>query len=441
MPSLALGILLLACASAVRAEGSAPNLDEARRLLDAGQAQQAAALLENELPQYAGDADYDYLLGLALYKSGKFGEASFAFDRVLMVNPGNVDARLKAAQISVERSDAAYASELLKPLADQALGNSQQQELDRIRAAMTASKKSLTVSGYVLGGFGWDDNVTSGPDAKMLNIPGLSPTPTHLGSASRDKDMVGVAEAGVSLQQAVGDETWLTGDGSLHQSFDRIRKDVTDSNANLNLGVLTRSGNEYFGAAWMGQRYLVSDATYRTTSGGRVNWAHSFDDNSLLTGYFQQLAFTYVHPIDNATRRIVGVTRESKTPDDATALQYGIYGGREVAENVTKPHFSFHILGASLGGSVALSQDLLLSVGAVYELHQHDSADPLYLFKITRRDSVYSLGIAADYRMSEHWHFIPRYTYLRNASNASLFDYTRSTFMLQLKREFDNGKE
>ena len=125
LPSLALGTLLLVFAGAARAGDSAPNLDEARRLLDAGLAAQSAALLENELTTYAGNADYDYLLGLALYNSGKTGEALFAFERVLMENPGNVDARLKAAKISVDRSDAAYATELIKPLADQALGNSQ----------------------------------------------------------------------------------------------------------------------------------------------------------------------------------------------------------------------------------------------------------------------------------------------------------------------------
>ena len=442
------GGAFLAFAGVAFAEGAQPNLDEARRLLNAGKAEQAAELLQKDMLNFAGNADYDYVLGLALYQSGQNGLAMFAFERVLIGNPGNIDARLKAAQITVERGDMAYARELIEPLSVRQLTISQQQELDKIRAAMTVVKKTLAVSGYLLGGIGSDDNVTSGPDAKVLDIPALPKPPaphmpTELGSASRDRDTVGVAEAGASLSQAVGDETWLTAGGALHKGFNRARKDVTESYVNANLGMITRSGNEYFGAAWMGQRYLVADTVYRNTSGGRFNWTHSFDEQSLLTGYFQQLAFTYPdHVIDNSTRRIVGVTRESATAgDDATSLQYGVYGGREVAQDASKPQFSFHILGASLGGSVALSSDFSLAAGLVYESRKHDSPDPLYLFKSTRSDSVRSVGISADYRMDDHWHFITQYTNLRNASNEALYDYTRNTFMLQLKREFDNGKE
>ena len=84
------------------AEGDMPNLE-------AGKVEQSIALLNHDLPRFAGNADYNYLLGLALYQARHAGEALFAFDRVIMVNPDNLAARLKAAQINLERGDTTHA--------------------------------------------------------------------------------------------------------------------------------------------------------------------------------------------------------------------------------------------------------------------------------------------------------------------------------------------
>ncbi len=435
----AAAIVFQMCASTVFAAGDLPNLDEARRLLDEGKAEQAAAILEGDLLSRAGDADYDYLLGLAWYRSGQTGKAMFAFERVLMADPRNEDARLKAAQISAGRGDAAYARELLVPLEGQPLATAQQQELEKIRAAIkeAAMGGTLSVRGYLLGGCGADDNVTSGPAQSELLIPALGTTPFALGTARKGRDIVGTLEGGLSLQQAVGEDTWLTGESSLHQGFNRLRKDVTESYVNLNLGVLRRSGREFFGAAVLAQDFLLANANYRTTLGGRLNWIHAFDNDSLLTAYVQHLAFDYSgNALDNATRSIAGFTHETTFGDDAGTVQYGVYGGRELAAN--QAHFSYHQLGGSVGGSVAAGKDLAFSAGVVYEKRGYDAVDALYLY--TRSDAAVSAGIAADYRLSERWHFIPRYTYTRNISNMALYDYTRNAFTLQLRWDFDNEK-
>lgn len=432
---------------------SAPSMQEARRLLNEGRGAESAALLERDQLNYAGNADFDYLLGLAWLKSGKSGEALFAFERVLMSEPANADARLKAAQISADRGDAAYARELLQPLEGVQLTPPQQQDLDKVRATLASISGggALLLRGYLLASGGDNNNVTGGPDAKAVLIPGLSsPTPpglppaplqpTDLGTASRDGDTVGAVEAGLSVQQGIGEDFWLTADGNINQGFNRTRTDVRESFGNLNLGMLARSGQEFFGAAVLAQDYLVAQSSYRKSLGGRVNWTHSFGDKSSLTAYAQQLTFTYpTSPLNDATRTVGGLTRET-TLGDSVALQYGAYGGQEVAkEAATKPHFSYGLWGASLGGSIEVIKDLSLSAGVVYESHRHAARDALFF--VTREDASTSAGIAADYRLSRDWHLIPRYTYLRNASNIALYDYKRNTLMLQLRWDFDNGQD
>ena len=65
----------------------------AHALVKAGKFSEAYQLLLPYQTDYAGDTDYDYLLGIVALDSGKPTEAIFALERVLAVNPGHLQAR------------------------------------------------------------------------------------------------------------------------------------------------------------------------------------------------------------------------------------------------------------------------------------------------------------------------------------------------------------
>lgn len=417
-------------------------------MLKEGKAIQAIALLEKDAQSMLGSEEYDYLLGMAYLKAGQIGQAYFAFERVLMANPANVDARLKAAKISADRADTFITLELLKPLLSQTLSAPQQQEVARIRLMLekTTSESKASVRGYILAGLGWDNNVTSGPDKDALLIPGLNTVPppgppqlTAMGTARQQSDQTGMLEAGMSVRKPISQSTWLTGDGNVRLGYNRERKDVTDSYANLNLGVLRKAGRDFIGAAVLGQDYFLNNINYRNSLGAKLNWIHALDNQSWLTSYVQQLNFVYPdHEIDNSKRSIIGLTHESTSTDSAKTFLIGVYGGNDVAKDSTKPHFTYNLWGVNIGSNVMISRNLSLSGGLMYESHQHTSDDALYL--IMRKDAQASAAISADYRMSDKWHLIPLYTYTQNTSNTELYAYNRSAFMLQLRWEFDNEK-
>ena len=438
---LAAGIGLQMAAGAVLANSGLALSAQAQRLLDSGHTAQAIMLLEGDLLKSAGNADFDYLLGLAYLRAGKAGEALFAFERVAMVDPDNTDARLKAAQINLDRGDALAARELLAPLSQRELPAAQQQEREQIRAGIANAVRAegIALRGYVLAGIGRDDNVTSGPGKSALLIPGLGAAPTALGTAARAADSVGILEAGLSLFKAVDADSWLVANGNLGQGFNRLRDDVKESSVNFDLGIYQHNGNNVFGATLLAQDYLLSNKVYRHSRGVRVNWIRPVSARSRLNGYIQYLDFDFPDSaIDNAVRQFAGLTHEG-TADGSTRLwQYGLYGGKETAKDSSKPHFSFDLWGAHVGTSLPLNDKLSVSAGMVFEAHQHQARDPLYF--VTRRDTMRSFGVAADVKLGERWHLIPRYTYTRNASNTELYDYARNTLSLQLKWDFDNAK-
>jgi hypothetical protein len=420
----------------------ASNLAAARRLLETGHSAQAAAVLEGQLLEYAGNPDYDRLFGLALYRSGQTGPAQFAFERVLMALPADADATLMLAQISMERNDRSHADELLQALSGRRLDTRQQQQLEQLLASPLSTageSEPLSVRGYLQAGAGWDSNVTGGPDKTTLYIPGLGPGVTALGSAAQAGDDVMGVEGGVSMTKLLAPGTWLTAVTSARWGHDRRRADMAESFVNADLGLLQRSGDDFFGVNLTGQDYLLDNKTYRQSSGVIAQWAHPLGASTKLTAYLSHLYFEFPdHSIDNSSRNGLSLAFETQPTDGTLSVQYGLSAGKEKAKDETKPQFTFWFAGAQLGSAWKASETLWLSAGAVFELRRHTAEDPLNF--VMRQDHQLSLGLSADYRFRPQWHLLPQVTWSQNRTNTELYTYSRQTVMLTLRRDFENAK-
>lgn len=93
--SLLLALGLAATLSA--AQGQANALDELRRLVEAGQFDQAWQLAQSQ-PQSAGDVHFDFLYGVAAINVGRVPQGLLALERHLVAVPGNDRARLELAR-------------------------------------------------------------------------------------------------------------------------------------------------------------------------------------------------------------------------------------------------------------------------------------------------------------------------------------------------------
>src|SRR4051794_36512227 len=89
----------LATASGIAlAQDEAATVERARQLLAAGNAAQAYAQLEPLQDKLAGQAEFDYVFGVAALDSGHIDEAIIAFERVLALVPNHAGARMDLAR-------------------------------------------------------------------------------------------------------------------------------------------------------------------------------------------------------------------------------------------------------------------------------------------------------------------------------------------------------
>ncbi|MCZ7561309.1 MAG: hypothetical protein M5U30_15685 [Burkholderiaceae bacterium] len=139
-------------------------LATARSLIDGGRADVAFRTLEARVADYAGDPDFDYLLGLAALDSGRPGQAVIALERVLMVRPGFLQARAEIARAYFALRERENARREFETVAAQRIPEDARRIIGRYRTRSAASTRP--------GGPAWSDCSNSRPATTRTSTSG-----------------------------------------------------------------------------------------------------------------------------------------------------------------------------------------------------------------------------------------------------------------------------
>ena len=92
-------VVVCATLASMSARAEDPAIENAKRLLAAGNARQAYTELSAVEDKLTGMPEFDYLLGVAALESGRVEAAIIAFERVLALIPNHAGAQMDLAQI------------------------------------------------------------------------------------------------------------------------------------------------------------------------------------------------------------------------------------------------------------------------------------------------------------------------------------------------------
>lgn len=172
LPALFLGFQL----SAAAAENNPPPNDEMDRLVSARQFTEAYALAQTGLDEWEGDAEFDFLFGLAALESGQPNESVYALERAAATAPDNLlrdRARLELARAYFVTNNLTAAENLFNSvLATNPPANVQQNinaflELIESRQNARESTFQWTISSFL----GADDNINSATSNGLIDTP------------------------------------------------------------------------------------------------------------------------------------------------------------------------------------------------------------------------------------------------------------------------------
>lgn len=430
----ALGLLLWLVSAGVGAQ----PLDEARGALARGDGEQAYALLSPLQSQHAGEADYDYLLGLAALESGRAPEAVFALERAMVVAPEDARARAAMVRALVAVGELGEAEALLAGLRE--VAPAEAEAVAAAEAAVRGSRRGRMASRRVLSAYvelaaGYDSNVNSGAGDAAVSVPGtgalalLDPS-----GVEADDGFVGTA-AGASYVHPLTPVLDVFGRVSAQVRRNVDERAFDTDFATGQAGLRAFQGEDTFTLSLLAQHFRADRDRFRNAYGVSAQWDRNLTRAGRLSGFAQYWVLDYAQRIRDADRKLLGVSYThlfggALRPE----LTAGVYGGVESEQETGVAHLGHDFVGARVGGQLRARANVMVFANIGVEARDYGGREPF--FNRGRDDTRYTGEIGVHYTPHEHWRITPRVVHVRQDSNVPIFDHDRTVVSVTVRRNF-----
>ena len=410
--------------------------DRAAALLKRQDAKGAYALLLPLESQRAGDPEFDYLLGIAALDSGNGERAVFALERVLAVQPDNLQARAEIARAYLSLGEREAAKREFEAVRARQVPAEVRATIDNFLSAIAAAEHTR-IDHYLELSFGYDTNVNSATGTSTIAIPALNAPAFALApSLTEQDDRFLSLSAGLNFTRKL-DLAWSVVGG--FSGFSRNNLSAASFNTDSldgSLGMRFTRGLEAITLGVQGQHFAVDTDRYRTTGGAVAKWQHSFDERTQATVFGQHAALRYpTQPVRDADRNIVGVAyAQAFTGEYAPAIFASLYGGEEKEKNELFPHLGHKPVGARLGGQLRLGGGWSLFGSASYERRKYGGTEPLFL--VTREDKQADVNAGLSYLWRSGTTLRLQVAHTDNSSNVVLNDFDRTVISTSVRFNF-----
>jgi tetratricopeptide (TPR) repeat protein len=409
--------------------------DRAKLLLQRQDAVAAYKLLLPLEPQRAGDPEFDYLLGIAALDAGDSERAIFALERVLAVQPDNLQARAEIARAYMATGEREAAKREFRAVRARQVPDEVRQTIDGFLSAIAAAERTQ-VSRYLEVAFGYDTNVNSATPNSTVAIPGFGLNFALAPSLVEKDDRFLSLAGGLNFTRKLNLSWSLVGGfgGILRQNLSEgaFNTDTADGN----LGIRFARGLDAITVGLQGQYFAVNTDTYRTTGGAVAQWQHNFDERTQATIFGQHAALRYeTQPVRNADRNILGVAyAQAFSGEYAPAIFLSVYGGEEKEVDEAFPHLGHEPVGIRLGGQLRLGGGWSAFGSLSYERREYRGIDPLFM--VVREDEQSDVSVGTSYLWRSGTTLRLQVAHTANSSNIVLNDYDRTVISLAARFNF-----
>jgi tetratricopeptide (TPR) repeat protein len=412
--------------------------DRARDLLARKDATAAYELLLPLEPQRAGDPEFDYLLGIASLDAGDRERAIFALERVLAVQPGNLQARAEIARAYYELGEKDTAQREFESVRGGDLPPQVRTAVDRYLSAI-ATSRTTRFNAYLEIAAGHDSNVNAATAQSQVAVPFFGGALFQLAPGALElEDSFAALNAGLSFGHDLSAQWSLVGGASYYGKYNRDITLFDMASWDAALGLRWAKDANAITLVAQGQTYSVDDRRYRDSLGGTLQWQHNLSQASQVSLFLQHAALSYPDPtqeIRDAHRTIAGAgVAHAFGGEYAPVVFASVYGGEEREDNETVPHLGHKPLGLRLGAQTAVAVQTILFGTLAFEQRKYNGDDPLFL---TRRDDrQIDATIGVNYTFAPKWSLRPQATYTENSSNIEIYSYKRTVAQIGLRRDF-----
>ena len=433
-------MLVVSCLFTASAAIAAP-VDDAKILLKQGKAAESMELLELHLVDYSQDPEYNYLLGISSLDAGKPGNAVFAFERVLAINPDHLWARAELARALIALTEYEAARRELtqvkmSPLPPDVAARVDEilAQLERALAQPKGGKGATTIAAYIEGEYGYDTNINTAPDSATFIIPGLNLIFTNNSqlATAQKSSLLGI-NGGVSVQKRINETIDVYGNVDGRFRYHPNQKDFAVGALAGGVGVRFTKGIDQYSFGLTQYTYYIDK--YRIDDDGGVygQWLHELSRQNMVGVFGQYIHLN--HPIDTLLNTdlsmVGGIWSHAFLSSGDPVIKLTAYMGDDKERN-NIPTIGRTLYGIKGDGEYKLREGLKL-FGSVAVLHSRFGGQ---LFGTKQEDWRYDLNAGIAYKPSREWTVTPQLNYTRNASNISIKDFDRKQIIVNVRRDF-----
>ena len=431
---------LTLCLPAYAAEPSAAiDLSQAETMVREGRAAEAYALLLAREAEAAGDPDFDYWLGVAALESGKPDKASIALERVLLVRPDFVGARLDLARAYFALGDYERATLEFKTVLEQDPPPAARETVERYlrETDYLVRSKQRRWTAYLEAAVGYDTNVNNATGSNTVFVPifgaNLTLAPTSVKSSDGYFGVGGGGEVTLPLTE----ESLVFAGLDYRHRIHLSEKDFDFNRFDVRVGLQIATGRSiYRASAGYGRHYLDNRYNYETT-GGSLEWRYAFDDRNAMSVIGLRNRLRFPDPLlegNNANQNIFGVGwAHALTPEKTTIVFASLFGGREQDTN-NRVDGQRKLMGVRVAGNYGVRGNLDAYATIGYQVSDYDREN--VVFETTRKDHFYEIAVGLLWRLKGDWSLRPQIAYTRNDSNILIYEYDRYELSLTLRYDF-----
>ncbi|MBL8517771.1 MAG: tetratricopeptide repeat protein [Betaproteobacteria bacterium] len=441
----------------VAAQASADLVAEARKLIEAKQFSQAYALLAPLENARAGDAQFDYWLGVAALETDQLERAASAFERALLRQPDFDSARLELGRVYLRMGALDLAEHEFRRLLDRAPTPEGRKLLEDYLAAIqkAKAKQRFSLKGYLEAGGGRDNNLTSttrdftNAIENSFGIPGITPT----GNSIRRSAAFASAATGMDAVWRQSESGTLFAGADLRWRGYREFDDFDYLLADLNLGYQARRGELTYTAIAFGQSFRQDGAFVETLGADRVKNNRNtaglqFEVRRDITATSQLAvglglsSFRYPSNAGQDTDQLLmGVTwvhRPSfwRGTTLATNINYTVDEAKRPLNEFSSTEASRHATAVRVTLSGDPAQQLNWSASLGYTVRIDDDRFARSTLVSIGRDELLEFSLRGAWRLSEGWSVQPYLAILRNRSNIALYAFDKVEGGVSVRREF-----
>ena len=415
-------------------------ITKAQELMKAGDYKAAYELLEPLETERSGNVEYDMLLGISGVQGGENSRGIFALERVLAIEPNNIEARAMIAKGYYRAGEADNAKAEFDNVLSQK-PNAQITKLieDNMLAIDKATGQTTAFAAYLDFGIGHDSNINSATSSSTINasIAGSPLIPLTLSPSSQEQGSNFVSgAAGISVRVPLNKNVSAFGSLAGTTKINWATEIFDTSSLDYSIGLNVKHNIDNFSVALQGGSFSVDANTFREAIGVNGQWQRDVDDHNQASVFVQASKLEYPDSsVRDAKRYVIGGGwGHSFDGDKAKVVYLSAYGGKEKTDDSTFDFLSNDIYGVRALGQMAINYKLIAFTGLSYEHRKYDEQDPAFL--ITRRDNQYDFNIGLRYLPGNNFTIKPQLSYVDNRSNNSLFEFDRYILSINVRKDF-----